>query len=435
MEQTIQQTHVVRNRTPSQNIGLKFFKMIHKLLALIVIAWLMNGMFTFVMPYFPNFLRYGTFALWLAVALVTKPKFAENYFKRMLPLLLFFTYILIVSFFTDYEYISLYPKNILYLIIIYSIFLYYVDNRYRKFQKKILTFIIFDLLFIGINTYLKLIENPQISRYLSAGTEAREMYLGATSVLGIGNYGFFYGLVSIILLLGFLIFYTRKLKILYVLLLFASIALMIKASFTIAILFAFIFLFMIILMKYVNKNIVLLVAPAFLILMVLARNGIAQLFNKIGALEFVSFDVSVRFYELASFFSNHSIDGTDLLSRLDRYKMSIYAFLNNFISGTTIGYNQGYLPGGHSTWFDLLALFGVFSIPFFLFLIQAYKHSVNLAPVKFHFFVKLYWMYFLCLGFINTVLFANIFIIWLLFLPFLINYFFGKKEMDLEEKS
>ena len=56
--------------------------------------------------------------------------------------------------------------------------------------------------------------NPLIARYLAtgAGTEARERLLGTATFYGVGGYGYFYSLVSIILLLGFLFLnYQKKL--------------------------------------------------------------------------------------------------------------------------------------------------------------------------------------------------------------------------------
>ena len=94
------------------------------------------------------------------------------------------------------------------LLMIYSIFLYYFDGKYRRFQKFLSVFLFLDCVVVAINTYSQLQMNPLIARYLAAGpgTEARERLLGTATFYGVGGYEYFYSLVSIILLLGCLLY-------------------------------------------------------------------------------------------------------------------------------------------------------------------------------------------------------------------------------------
>jgi hypothetical protein len=76
----------------------------------------------------------------------------------------------------------------------------------------VIIFLFLDCVVVVINTYIHLQMNPLIARYLAAGpgTEARERLLGTATFYGVGGYEYFYSLVSIILLLGFLFLNCRK---------------------------------------------------------------------------------------------------------------------------------------------------------------------------------------------------------------------------------
>jgi hypothetical protein len=204
--------------------------------ALLVIAWMNNGFFTYILPYIPNYIRYVSYFLWLVLALVTKKEFIGFLFVEVCPLLLFYFYIIFVYLFTDASLIT-YIKSITYLIIIYSIFLYYFNGENRRFQKILCGLLILDFIAVGINTHFQLKINPLMARYLATGTDTREMLLGNETFHGIGSYGYFYSLVAIILLLTFLFLNQSKRKFLLFLSIVLSLTLLIQSAFTIAIMF------------------------------------------------------------------------------------------------------------------------------------------------------------------------------------------------------
>jgi hypothetical protein len=267
-----------------------------------------------------------------------------------------------------------------------------------------------------------------LARYLSTGIETREGLLGTAAFYGIGSYGYFYSLVSIILLLGFLFLNYRKKKFLVLLLIFAFTGLLILASFTIAILFTFSFLILLVVIRYTNKYIFIVITILGIIIFLIFPGIFTSIFSQLANIEGIPYVVSVRFDTLALFFSRNDISGTDVNTRLSRYLQSVDAFINNILTGTVLNDSNKYSAGGHSAWFDLLATFGLFSIPFFIFLFKAYKYCKIRVPLTFRPFFKVYWLYYVCLGFVNTLLFANIYIIWFLFLPLFINSFFEKSE-------
>lgn len=415
------------NKVTSKLPRLSNLELIQMVLAFIVIANLNYGIFTYSMSYVPNYIRWGLFVVWFGLALTSNKKFAQTIVVQCWPLLFFYFYILVMSFFTEKD-MGAYIKSISYLIMVYSIFLYYIGYKYRKFQKVLVTFLFFDGVFIAINTYIKLQMNPLLARYLSTSTETMESLLGTGAFHGVGNYAFFYALVSIILLFGFLFLNYRKRRPIVAILIIAFTALLIKASFTIAILFTFIFLILLVIRRYTNKYTFLAIAILVIITFLISQGLLASMFSRLADIRNISYDVSARFTEISNFLSGNNVSGTDLNTRQGLYLQSIYAFANNIMMGTSVTDSNVYSAGGHSAWLDLLAQFGLFSLPFFYFLFKAYKYCIKRVPQNFVPFVSVYWLYFICLGFINTLLFSNIYTIWFLFLPVVISTFFKASE-------
>jgi len=98
------------------NTRLDILRLAKMALAFIVITWLNYGTFTYAMPYIPNYIRWGLFLVWFVLALTSNKKFAKAFFVQCWPLLLFYFYMILISFFIEKN-ISVYIKSISYLII------------------------------------------------------------------------------------------------------------------------------------------------------------------------------------------------------------------------------------------------------------------------------------------------------------------------------
>ena len=413
----------------SNSGGLNILRFIQMAIAFIVIAWLNEGVFTYVVPYIPNYIRWGLFLAWFCLALTSNKKFAKIFCIQCWPLLLFYFYMLFISFVIEKD-LVLDIKSISFLIMVYSIFLYYFNGTYRRFQKFLCIFLFLDCVVVAINTYLHLQVIPMLSRDLSMESKYIERLYGTVAFHGVGSYGYFYSLVAIILLLGFLFLNYPKKKFLGLLLIFAFTFLVVQAAFTIAILFTFIFLILQVVIRYTNKYIFIVITILGIMIFLIFPGIFTSMFKQLADIEVIPYQVSERFDTLALFFSGNDISGTDVDARLSRYLQSVDVFINNILTGTVLTGSNKYSKGGHSTWFDLLATFGLFSIPFFIFLFKAYKYCIERVPVMFRTFFKVYWLYYVCLGFVNILLFSSIYTIWFLFLPFFISSFF-----EISEKS
>lgn len=402
-------------------------------LTFFIIAFLNYGIFTFTTPYVPYKIRLGLSLAWFVLALTANKKFAKTFCIQCWPLLFFYFYIIVISLFVkkdlwSWPYMS--SSEIPSLLIIYSIFLYYFDGKYRRFQKFLSVFLFLDCVVVAINTYIHLQMNPLIARYLAAGagTETRERLLGTGTFYGVGGYEYFYSLVSIILLLGFLFLNYRKKNYLALLLIFAFVALLIQASYMIAIALTFIFLVLLVIIRYTNKYTFVAIILLGVTMLWIFQGTFSTMFEKLAYIEGIPHAVSSRFQELALFFSGSDISGTDLNARQNLYSQSIDAFANNVLTGTALTNSNVYSSGNHAAWLDLLADFGLFSIPFFIFWFRAYKYCKNKVPLIFRPFVTVYWLYYVCLGFVNILFFTNIYTTWLLFLPLFISSFYKTSE-------
>ncbi|KGP76106.1 hypothetical protein JT05_06680, partial [Desulfosporosinus sp. Tol-M] len=313
-------------------------------------------------------------------------------------------------------------------------FLYYAGGQYRRYQKVLVIFIFFDCIFLAINTYIQLQMNPLLARFLATGIEARERLLGTTLYYGVGSYGYFYALVSIILLLGFLFLNYPKRKLIVFVFICLYLALLIKSSFTIAILFTAIFLTLLVILKYTNKYTFVYMVLLGVMSILIFRGMFASMFSHLANIKGISPEISIRFDELTYFFSGIDILGTDLKTRQNLYSQSMDAFANNILMGTLVTNSIKYSAGGHSAWLDLLARFGLFSIPFFVFLLKFYQYIKIIIPNNFKSFVNVYWLYFLSLGFVNTLLFPNIYTVWFLFLPMVMSSFFEISKKSTAEE-
>ena len=397
-------------------------------LALFVVAWMNNGLFTYVMPYVPAIVRYILYFLWFGMAIEINKNFFKKFINQAKFLITFNTYMIFITLFVNIN-LMVQIKSISYLIIVYSIFIYYYNNsKYVKFQKYLCYFLIFDWTSVGINTYFQLQKNPLLARFLSTDLETREKLLGQSTFFGVGSYGYFYALVGVILLLAFLFLNQRKRKIILFLAVVFALLILLKSAFTIAILLAIIFVVLIIMSKYMNKYILFNTILTGILLLFMSRGVFAYIFMSFAEVQGIPTEVSVRLTELANYLSNHNISGTDLGARVRLYLQSIEAFVNNILWGIVSKTDGQKLLGNHSAWLDLLGTFGLFSIPFFMFLYEAYKYCKKTIPKHFLPFVNIYWLYFICLGFINTLLFAPIYTVWFLFLPMFINANYQEKR-------
>lgn len=412
------------------------FKNFHFLLALIVVLWMNSGFFAYVIPYFPSVLIVSLYFIWFLIAI-----FDHNYLalvaKQMCFLFLFygavlFFYLFNFSFPEIYSK-NYYPLNIFFLIILYSIFLYYYNNNYSKFRKIIVITLTADYTLIYLKTTFLLTRYPDISRILSMGVDFEG--LGSELTKGVGNYSYFYGLVAIILFTVFAFIRSSRYRLILFITIIFLFKILIDASFTTSIILCLLFILVLVIKLYFPQYFWISLASLSLLLFV-SMPFVADIFEVLAKTEWFSLDVSGRLIEMSDIFSKVEINpNSDSGTRIECYSISINTIQNNFILSTFSDEPFDRLHGGHSAWLDTIALYNVCGLFLFIFLIDAFNHIYNNIHSQHKVIVNILWIYFIVLGLINTLLFSPIFVVWFIYLPFILSLVNHKAQINLGKKG
>ena len=260
---------------------------IHTILAIIIILFLNKGIYTYIDRYIPNIVIILIFGIWMIISLLTDKKYIESLIKVLIPLISFMVIMKVSSFFTNNTNLDMYLSNLLYILIMSCIAIYYIELNNKKINKVILTVLLIDTIYVGINTYIQLLENPMIARFLSTGIETRSKLVGDGNYLAIGSYTYFYSLVMIILILINYILIKKDdkfLRVIVMMLIIFLIISIIQAQFMISILLLTMCILLMIvnnvLKKSKNKQLVLIaILIIFMLLIVFLPNILKEICN------------------------------------------------------------------------------------------------------------------------------------------------------------
>lgn len=390
-------------------------------MALFIIFWLNQGIFTYIQPYLPRGLEWGIYLVWLSFLLLFNRKYRKIFFTNLI-LLIAFYFIILLFVLIRPGYTNPDINKFAYLIMVYSMFLYYWRDRHINFQKIVVIGLLFDYVFVGINTFIQLNLNPNISRILSTSSEIQEAALGGQTYYAIGSYGYFYALVPLIIFLTFSFLNSRKYRLESLALIIGFLVLLTRAAFTTIIIAILILLTILIVFNIKKLYIKLLVFLSGLTLIAIFVNNMSNFFLKVSEWSSLPDVVSIRFIELSMLFANQSMLGTDIVFRQSLYQLSWHTFIAHPMFGV-LGRQSGFYSqiGGHSEWLDNLAAYGICSIFIFAFLYKAYKYCAEKMPREMKLPYNLCWAFYICIGFINPIFSCNTALMWFLIVPFMIT--------------
>lgn len=388
-------------------ISRKKMQSIYLVFSIILLLWANNGVFSYVNLYIPAVFKYGLFGICIVLATILDKKYLDKLFKNIFPLLIFLFIMYLSHFLFKTHNLFIYYKPIIYLIIIYSQYLYYQDADSTT-QKYIIYILLIDYLFLSLNTIKQLNDNPYLSRILATAD--------AEYVSNVGGYSFIYSTITFILY--FLNNLTKKRRIiLSSILILLFLYTLYKGSFTISYIILILSIVLFVVLKLYNKKkiltIFLLISVIIFSFSYVTPNILKYVANHNGA----NYEIRMRANEMLNFYSGKNIDGTDINSRFIRYKMSLESFNENILYG-----NFGSKPvGGHSSWLDLLGLFGLLSLSFFVFQFKFFKCVCKkIRKDDIPLYISILFSYILQ-GLINTVLFFNTFLYMFLLVPLLLT--------------
>ena len=368
--------------------------------------------------------------LWVFFAFITSNESFINTFvrpslKSYAIYLWLIVYILI--YMTGYAVgIDIYLFN--YMRIGFSILLfnYYIELKDINVIKRLTLISIALICFVCISTIIVLSTNPNAARILSTGREEL-----AQNINGIvGSFGFIYSLVFIcIVILGcFVEGIINKNKTLWIIIYSLFLITIFKASFMIAL----------ILLTGISLSVILRVKKfwhlLFLFLLIILFDVFCLpyisalllfLANSVG-----SDAVAQRLHELNQFIISGNIENTsDMGIRLKYIIMSLESFISSPLVGVGgfYGYDTRYFGiGGHSGFLDELARYGILgTLSLFIGLIANMKYVFKILNKKQKNIYLKCSIGFFILGFINTIFFIHIFIVFFIVVPGLLIYFNG----------
>jgi O-antigen ligase len=292
------------------------------------------------------------------------------------------------------------------------IFNYYLESEDWKAIEKLTGFSLACIVASCILTLRGIALDPMAARILATGRE--ELIMGFDGLM-IGTYGLIYSLAFVaVTLIGLL----KMKKSIITKTIFLGMALLFSYTiFSAAFMIALLILLVGFLLIFLNiKNTLMLIVTSFILvfLALLLSPLLYATFSYLGAV--IEHDaLSMRFYELAHMVRYGTAEGTVTSeARFNLYWQSLTMFLENPILG--IGGFYGFRTdlfgiGGHSTFLDELAKYGILGSGFlFVAIISNFRYVYGkLRSEKQRAIYFSVMILFCLLGFINTLLFVPIF--------------------------
>ena len=410
--------------TNSEKKGKMFTDYIVLFLSIFIIEWFNSGWFSIIMNRIPGMIKYGFLIIWLFLCLVTQ-KERKDLFDKLVFLLLFIAYMYTVQGMAQFQryvdVIDVYLKNFMYFGICFVMYWYYADESRKSFAKIIIVYLVSETIVIALSTYLQLQINPDAARLYTARLKYAEN-LEDVNLNLFGSFNFFYGIIPFMLFLVYCAKQRLKSKglclVLFAVLYFIAVA----ASFSTILLVTIIFILIMFVHTAKISNAQKFAIYAFILgISMVLKGPIAYVFLELSKLEGLSDIVRTRAIEIYQAMSGIVNDDSGLVLRLDLYLKSIRAFFKSPILGIVISSNL-YLTGGHSTFQDLLAYFGLLNILFYLYLKKVFQYIYENTKPALKRFVSLYVACYIVLCLLNPMISAQISIYWFVLIPLLCKY-------------
>lgn len=310
------------------------------------------------------------------------------------------------------------------VVIYYIIGLYLINTNDYGLAKTLALFLLFYYLITAVTTYLGLNIFPEASRDMARSVETEDAKLfGQYMRLNIGNFGFIYKLV--ILIVALIIAYKERLanRIIFVSMLILFAMTIVKSQYTFGITIGAIG-FILLLVPKNFKAASFKYVTVFAILCVIVLWSLLPLLLDFLSTLFDSAEVAMRFISVSDAMSvgdmNAVDDKSDLGLRLYLYGLSLRAFIAYFPIGT---WDQS-LIGGHSYMLDTVACYGFIGLICLIIQIKKMYH-LFLKPSKGYrwegYFLVMFFEV-IILSLINSQLFAIIVTFYIPIIHVLLKY-------------
>lgn len=377
------------------------------LFAIINLLYLNQCMYKFLQQYsIGTYIGILSFFAWLLLVVISERNISVNSLKVLGPLIICFAILTFVNYFIaidDIPNLQTDFNNMMHLIMLTCILLYYIREEYGKQRRTILTLWLMDTIVSSVYTVYRLQQIPELSRLLSTGNLSK--YISGVSSYGVMTFSNAYSLMLFSMLLAFLLL-GRKVKRLPVIVLIVLFFITnVYMSFSISIILSLLgYLIAVFVSSYKGKYGILW-SILIVVAVVILFSSMGSILNNLVDIESLPFSVKEKISELIILFQKGDMSNTDLASRGNLYLTSFETVVSNMFLGKIVLGNG--TIGRHSEILDMLASYG--AIYFFL-VATSFKRIVNSLRVKinneyysWYFFILLL---FIALSFINTSLWA-----------------------------
>lgn len=329
-------------------------KSIGTILACFIVLWLNAGNFDFLSDKIPIVAKFGVVLLWLIIAIDTDRGFLSRYIHIATPVFITLFFLIVSNLFGRTAYYDAYFMLFMYLAIIQALFAYYFFDSSADGKRIILFVFIVDLCIVTIHTFVLVLQNPIIVRAMSTSAEMRSQLLQNDIPNGIGGYGLCYQLAFFTPCVAYIFNEKIRNSLVKWLLYIAIIISLFQFQIAMALIFSVIFIFGIEIIRQngSNKN-EFFIKIAFMVLLFVIISNFSTIIELV--IKYANTDLENRLNELLLIRSNGIERASDINSRMRLYTISTYTFFDNPLWGT---FGKGTF-GGHSTFLDILASFGV----------------------------------------------------------------------------
>lgn len=345
--------------------------------------------------------------IWFLILAIFKPKFL---FNKML----IWVYLAIVincfgsllfwnrdTNYSDLEKILTIISQYVWVALPISMIFYYIKTKDYK-GLKIVTFAALFFIFISsITSIVGLLEFPQASRNLAAGTESHDYFMHSLYLrMGITTYGFYAMAMFIIPAFSYYIrnINSFSLKILLNLFIVTVIYSNYMAKHSTILLFAVIS-FLLSKINFSRKFIIKMALISFSL--ILSYFVLPDMLISIAD-NLTDSDVTVRLRDIAlvlreADFNPNTSNSYFVTERLGRTEYAMNLFLDNPFLGSG-------MSSGHAYWMDRLAQIGILGfIPFFMIIINAYKFNLSRFYGEIKIIYNMVFLFFLLFGLIKNM--------------------------------
>lgn len=267
----------------------------------------------------------------------------------------------------------------------------------------------------ALQTYYGLLVYPLATRALAGSVWSINPEMGIKyQRMGIGGFGYIYAACFMLIAALYPIIkkspvITIKYKLISAISFVALSLMILKASYTIALIISFLGIILVLIVKK-RSYFIFYTMILFIILLLLPNTLFGEFFLKVAAIFSKNETVHTKFMDLASTFLYDSFDG-ETVYRVKLYSTSMGTFFKYPLFGVygpfggAVGIVGKDLIGGHSGWVDLLGLYGLFAgVPlFFALYFNIKKHLLFYKNSRYLGFMIVISFIFLLLGIVNPI--------------------------------